>query len=91
MQRKPRLTKKERKALAGPKPASTQGRHIHCVGCGVHLDPAEFDRAVPTATWLTCKHGSTFASCVGCTGVSQGLLDEHDRLGQPVRAASAWH
>jgi hypothetical protein len=63
MKREKRLTKRERKALdpthrAGPH-AKTQ--HIHCVACGRHLDPSEFDATPATATTITCEHGSRFA------------------------------
>jgi hypothetical protein len=93
MNRKPRLTKRERKALA---PARSQapaagGGHIHCIACGAHLDPAEFQGAVATATMLRCQHGSTFASCTTCVPTSERLLAEHDRTGQAVKTAAAWH
>jgi hypothetical protein len=93
MKRAPRLTKKERKALAGPRPQPEEHhhhRHIHCVACGKHLDPDMFDDPA-TATWLSCEHRSQFPSCVACRHASQALLDEHDRTGQPVKQASAWH
>jgi hypothetical protein len=103
MKRQPRLTKRERKALEPPRPRpaprAARGagghahghEHIHCIACGRHLDPAELSAVPPTASMLTCQHGSRFASCTGCVEASQALIDEHDRLGQPVRAASAWH
>jgi hypothetical protein len=91
MKRQPRLTKRERKAL-DPKrtavPASAQ--HIHCIACGTHLDPGRF-QAPATATMLRCKHGSQFASCTDCVAISQRLLEEHDRTGQNVQSAAAWH
>ena len=94
MKRKPKLTKRERKAL-DPKPAAAQHQHqhqhIHCTACGVHLDPGEFDGMAPTATRVRCQHGSMFASCTGCVERTRTLLAEHDRTGQPVRTASAWH
>lgn len=101
MKREKKLTKKERQALSGKGPTGAKGpggggggggenQHIHCVGCGRHLDPNEFDPPA-TATLVKCAHGSTFASCTGCTTKSQALLDEHDRTGQPVKAASVWH
>ncbi|AUX26157.1 hypothetical protein SOCEGT47_067180 [Sorangium cellulosum] len=91
MKRQKRLTKRERKALAPARPAAThQHQHIHCVACGKHLDAAEFD-VQGTATWLQCLHRSRFASCVECTDISKRLLAEHDRTGQPVQAAQAWH
>ena len=96
MKREKKLTKKERQAIAGKGPAGARatagdgGQHIHCVACGRHLDESEFD-APATATFVQCLHGSQFASCLGCQIPSQKLLDEHDRTGQPVKAASAWH
>ena len=93
MKRAPRLTKKEKKALAGPRPQQQEQhhhRHIHCVACGKHLDPDMFDDPA-TASWLSCEHRSQFPSCVACRDASQALLDEHDRTGQPVKQASAWH
>ncbi len=95
MKRAKRLTKKERQALAGgprpQQPAQHHHRHIHCVACGKHLDPEMFDEEPILATWLTCQHHSQFPSCVACRDASQALLDEHDRTGQPVRTATAWH
>ncbi len=93
MKRAKQLTKKERKALKGPRPAA-QGhnhQHIHCIACGRHLDPAEFEPAAGTATILRCQHGSQFPSCTDCAARSQELLDTHDRTGQPVQQAAAWH
>ena len=92
MKRKPKLTKRERKALSpNPAPAQQQHKHIHCVACGVHLDPAEFEGLAPSATTVRCQHGSNFASCTGCVERTKQLLADHDRTGQPVRTASAWH
>ena len=94
MKREKRLTKREQKAVRGPRPGSAQAQnqHIHCVACGRHLDPAEFQAAPrPTAVVLRCRHGSQFPSCVECTANSQALLDEHDRTGQAVQTAGAWH
>ena len=61
MKRKPKLTKRERKALDGKGPAGGGAQHIHCVACGVHLDPSEFGGVSPTATSVRCQHGSNFA------------------------------
>lgn len=92
MKREKQLTKRERKALKGPKPTTGhQHQHIHCVACGRHLDDHEFHAAPATALWLRCKHGSQFASCDGCRVMSQSLLDTHDRTGQAVQQAAAWH
>jgi hypothetical protein len=89
MKREKRLTKRERKALA-PKPAAPQqAQHIHCIACGRHLEPSEFQSA--DAVMLRCKHGSTFPSCAECRMQSTALLAEHDRTGQSVRMAAAWH
>jgi hypothetical protein len=90
MKRAKQLTKRERKALRPARPNASQEKHIHCVSCGAHLDPAQFD-APASATMLRCQHGSQFPSCVGCAASSRRLLEEHDRSGQPVRTASAWH
>ncbi|MBX3128521.1 MAG: hypothetical protein KF718_17500 [Polyangiaceae bacterium] len=93
MKRQKRATKKERKALdpthrAGP---NVQAQHIHCISCGRHLDPSEFDASPASATLITCDHGSRFASCVACMQDSERRVVEHDRSGEPVRTASAWH
>jgi hypothetical protein len=93
MKREKRLTKRERKAQdprhqAG---ARTNTAHIHCIACGRHLDPSEFTLAPASASYITCQHGSQFPSCVGCTVQSKILIDTHDRTGQPVRSAQAWH
>lgn len=92
MKRKPTLTKRERKALAPARPAQPASNHghIHCIACGKHLDPADFD-APATATVITCDHGSQFPSCVRCMPKSMALVQEHDRTGQPVQVAQAWH
>ena len=92
MKRAPRLTKRERKAQSpGPQPpAQHQHQHIHCTACGLHLDAAQF-QAPATATWIRCAHGSQFASCTGCAAQTAALLAEHDRTGQPVKSAAAWH
>lgn len=94
MKRKPQLTKRERKAMnPNPRPAQAQGhdhQHIHCIACGKHLDPSEFE-APATATTITCDHGSTFAACTMHVPQAQALIAEHDRTGQPVRTAQAWH
>lgn len=91
MKREKTLTKRERKAQNPNRPQpQAQAQHIHCVACGTHLDPAQFD-APATATYVRCKHGSTWAACSDCVPRAKALLDEHDRTGQPVQAAGAWH
>lgn len=95
VKRQPRLTKREKKAIAGPAQPSAQAdhhhhQHIHCTACGRHLDEHEFE-APKTAEWVNCKHGSTFSSCTACVEVTKKLLDEHDRTGKPVNAAPAYH
>jgi hypothetical protein len=94
MNREKKLTKRERKELnGGPRVSGVpvkQGQHIHCVACGRHLDPSEFNAPV-TAKMLRCQHGSTFPSCVACEAQSVALLAEHDRTGQAVQTAGAWH
>jgi len=94
MKRQKRITRRERKALSGaaqPQATSSAPRHIHCIACGRHIEPAEFTTPPLSATWITCQHGSTFPSCVTCSVQSQTLVDAHDRTGQPVRTANAWH
>ena len=94
MKREKRLTKREQKALRGPKPGAQQGhqhQHIHCIACGRHLDEDEFTPAHGTATILTCAHGSRFPSCTECADRSRELLAVHDRTNQPVQQAERWH
>ena len=94
MKREKRLTKREQKALKGPRPgaATTHDQeHIHCVACGRHLAPGEFTSSPATATRLRCQHGGMFPSCVACTSQTRELLATHDRTGQPVASADAWH
>lgn len=94
MQRAKRLTKKERKAIdRANAPAAADGHHhhghIHCTSCGRHLDEEEFETGVAVA--VACAHGSQFPSCASCEPRTKALLDEHDRTGQPVKQAAAWH
>jgi hypothetical protein len=89
MKRQKTLTKRERKALK-PRPAQAHNhQHIHCVACGRHIDPEEMRD--DGARFVACKHGSQFASCAEHIAETQALLDEHDRTGQPVKTAGAWH
>jgi hypothetical protein len=91
VKREKRLTKRERKALKPEKAVKPHdGQHIHCISCGRHLDRAEFD-APATATMLRCQHGSTFPSCTSCVEDSKARLATHDRTGQAVQTAGAWH
>lgn len=92
MKRKPKLTKRERKALAParPAPAATNHQHIHCIACGRHLEESDFE-APATATVITCDHGSNFPACVKCMAQAISLVNEHDRTNQPVKIAPAWH
>ena len=93
MKRKPKLTKKERKA-ASPTPAGAAAdhkhQHIHCISCGKHLDEGDFEPPA-SATIITCDHGSNFPSCVKCMPQSMALVKEHDRTNQPVKMTPAWH
>ena len=92
MRREKKLTKKERKAAEGKTTGRAHhgGQHIHCIACGRHLDLHEFD-APPKATWIVCKHGSQFPSCVDCEPLSRKLVAEHDETGTNVKTAPAWH
>lgn len=93
MKREKRQTKRERKAqdLTHRPGPNVQQQHIHCIACGRHLDPEEFGASPATAMLITCEHGSQFPSCVSCMTDSQARVDAHDRSGQPVQVASAWH
>ena len=71
-------------------PQLSPGTHIHCVACGKHLDPQDFE-APATATTITCDHGSTFPTCTKCLAKSTALVKEHDESNAPIRAATAWH
>jgi hypothetical protein len=103
MKREKRLTKRERKA-ADPKPSMAprpaaqrphqrhqhEHQHIHCIACGKHLDPGMFGEP-NGADFLRCNHGSDFPHCVGCRDKARELVEEHDRTGQGVKKAQAWH
>lgn len=93
MKRQKRLSKRERKALDPTHVPGGRGgaQHIHCVSCGRHIEPGEFQASPASATYLVCDHGSRFPSCVGCMQDAQARVDAHDKSGQPVRTASAWH
>lgn len=91
MKKEKRLTKSEKKALKGVVRPASEEQHIHCISCGRHLDAGEFDGASASAKVLYCQHGSGFPSCTNCAPMSQMLLDEHDRTGQAVKPAAAWH
>jgi hypothetical protein len=92
MKREKRLTKRERRALDPNRPSGPQGNaHIHCIACGRHIDPPEFTGTAPKAVYLACEHNSRFPSCVDCQVTARYLIAEHDRTGNPVSAAQAWH
>jgi hypothetical protein len=88
MKKKKRLTRRQRKQgeLNGPQAAH---QHLHCIACGRHLDPSEFTSG--QASYLRCDHGSRFTSCKACVPAAINLIQEHDRTGQAVQAARAWH
>lgn len=101
MKREKRLTKRERKAAQGAKgpaglpparapEAHHHHHHIHCIACGKHLDPEMFGEP-DGADFLRCEHGSDFPHCVGCLEKARELVAEHDRTGQKVKVAPAWH
>ncbi|HWA74996.1 MAG TPA: hypothetical protein VG937_21805 [Polyangiaceae bacterium] len=93
MKREKRLTKKERLAL-DPNRAqrvNASAAHIHCISCGRHIDPPEFNATPPTALYLVCEHKSSFPACTECQVAARYLIAEHDRTGNPVASASAWH
>jgi hypothetical protein len=105
MKREKRLTKRERKAVDGPRvPAAPRAAvsrptqqthqhehtHIHCIACGKHLDPNVFGEP-DGADFLRCEHGSDFPHCVACKDKARELVEEHDRTGKGVKKAAAWH
>jgi hypothetical protein len=91
MKRAKQLTKRERKALAPPRPGGGAApQHIHCIACGRHIDATEFD-APALAKMLRCDHGSRFPACVSCEEVASERVAEHDRTGNNVVVAAAWH
>jgi hypothetical protein len=89
VQRQKRLTKREKKGETGGH--EHDHRHIHCIACGKHLEPEEFEGVSRSATLITCQHGSRFPSCLGCEVESRARVAEHDRTGQPPQVAGAWH
>jgi hypothetical protein len=96
VKREKRLTKREQKALkAAANPGAHahqhQEAHIHCVACGRHLDPTEFQGPNPLAAQVRCAHGKEWAACAGCTARAREILAVHDRTGQAVQTAQAWH
>jgi hypothetical protein len=90
-----RLTRRERQEKFGKgpagKPPTAESKHIHCMACGRHIEPEEFTMTPLKASWVTCQHGSRFASCERCIPEAQARLNEHDRTGQPPRIAAVWH
>ena len=90
-----RLTKRERKAQeradTPARPHQHEHRHIHCIVCGRHMDSGEFEGFLPTARIITCDHGSQFAACSKCEIRARELVAEHDRTGEAVQSAPAWH
>jgi hypothetical protein len=94
MQREKRLSKRERRALdpaQSSQQAAGHAQHIHCISCGRHLEPSEFQGPNPTAVSLQCDHKSTFPACRDCQVNARYLISEHDRTGKPVAVAEAWH
>ena len=46
MKREKQLTKRERKAAKGAGPSGSnpkEAQHIHCIACGRHIEPSEFN------------------------------------------------
>lgn len=91
MKREKRLTKRERRALDPSRPVANAGGHIHCIACGRHIEPQEFSGVSPSAVYLACDHNSRFPSCADCQVTARQLIAEHDRTGNPVMTAQAWH
>jgi len=91
MKREKKLTKRERKALQEGNRPSQNAPHIHCVHCGRHIDPGEFTKSPISANFIKCAHGTKYACCSGCIEGARARLDEHDRSGNAVKIAPAWH
>lgn len=93
MKREKRLSKRERKDLNPVQvaPQTQQREHIHCIACGRHLDPKEFNSFPPKSVYLTCDHKHDFPSCGDCQVTARYLIAEHERTGNPVQVAQAWH
>ena len=91
VQRQKRLTKREKKAQNPGGAQQHEHQHIHCIACGRHLDPEEFESTPPTAIVITCQHRSQFPACAACEVEARARVAEHDRTGQPPRMANAWH
>ena len=93
MKREKRLTRRERKDQDPTRADRMKAAapHIHCVACGRHMEPEEFGGITPKAVYLTCEHGSQFPSCSDCQVTARYLIAEHDRTGQPIAKANAWH
>jgi len=90
MKREKRLTKKERRAIS-PSAPQQHSHHIHCIACGRHMEPEEFQGTSPRGVYLTCDHKSQFPSCTDCQVTARYLIAEHDRTGKAVNMAQAWH
>lgn len=100
MKREKRTTKKERKAAlaaertstgaAAARPHEHKHQHIHCIACGKHLDPEMFGEP-DGAAFYRCQHGGDFPHCMACAARAKELVDEHDRTGNRVEVAPAWH
>ena len=93
MKREKRQTKREKRTNDPGREArlKKESRHIHCIACGRHLEAAQFTSMPPTAVYLTCDHKSQFPACVDCQVTARYLIAEHDRTGNAVASASAWH
>lgn len=91
MKREKRLTKREKKEMAGGGQGHDHANHIHCIACGRHIDPAEFSQSPASAVVITCQHKSQFPACATCEVTARYLVEEHDRTGKPVNTAAAYH
>lgn len=93
MKREKRLTKRERRELdptRGQRTTQT-AEHIHCIACGRHIDPTEFTSFPPKSVYLQCEHKHDFPACNDCQVTARYLIAEHERTGNPVQIAQAWH
>lgn len=104
MKREKRLTKREKRAIEKPGGGNAAGvarhahqhrhdddhKHIHCIACGKHLDADMFGEP-SGANYIRCEHGTHFPHCVACEESARKLVEEHDRTGENVKSAAAWH
>lgn len=93
MKREKRQTKRERRETDPTRANRAQAKaaHIHCIACGRHIESDEFTSFPPKSVYLKCDHQHDFPACSDCQVTARYLIAEHERTGNPVQAAGAWH